>query len=629
MKKILSFILAITLVFTSVAFAHAEDSNTYKVGDIIQFGSYPQSEVKDEILIAELNALTPEWEEWTSYGYYSGTGQYGTMVQGDWMRYVDVSHNNLKYRGVMFNKYKSNYTWTSWSDYPYSDYYQTNVIYWFRFEPINWRILDPDIGLVISDIIIDTQAYSNTVYWNGEYYNKFNNYNYKLENYACDYKTSTIRKWLNDEFYNLAFDNSEKNEIVFTNLTNNSYFTSNGVAGYSALDSENTSDKIYLLSLDDIKNSRYGFSTIEKEDYSRQTSGSDYAKCQGLYKPHETNSDNSCWLLRTPGISTDKCVSVEHNGTINNYLVYFAANGVRPAFKFKDLTSIHLHRRFSTVTPPTCTTQGYTTYTCECGDKYKADYVKANGHSYTSEVTTPATHLKVGIETLTCHCGDTYTRDVPKLTEHTYTEVVTDPTCTAQGYTTYTCECGNTYDANYINANGHSFTNYISDSTATCVTDGKLIAKCDNCEATDVKPEKGAHKFDVFLFSKYPSCTEDGEMAYFCKWCELKDESSVVKLEKLPHNFKNDWQAITLPTCTNAGVSIRICNNCLITESKIENAKGHSFNGSACTDCGYNRANDCSCNCHKGGISGFFFKILNFFQKLFGTNKICACGAKH
>ena len=37
----------------------------------------------------------------------------------------------------------------------------------------------------------------------------------------------------------------------------------------------------------------------------------------------------------------------------------------------------------------------------------------------------------------------------------------------------------------------------------------------------------------------------------------------------------------------------------------------------------------CTCNCHKGGIAGFFFKILNFFQKLFGQNKICACGAKH
>ena len=175
----------------------------------------------------------------------------------------------------------------------------------------------------------------------------------------------------------------------------------------------------------------------------------------------------------------------------------------------------------------------------------------------------------------------------------------------------------------------HSFTNYISDGTATCITDGKLIAKCDNCSATDIKPIKGTHNFDVFLLSKYPTCSEEGEMAYFCKWCELKDESSVIKLEKLAHNFKNDWQAITLPTCTNTGVSIRICNNCLITESKIENAKGHSFNGSACTDCGYNKADNCSCNCHKTGLFAIIWKIINIFNKLLKKNPICSCGAAH
>ena len=261
------------------------------------------------------------------------------------------------------------------------------------------------------------------------------------------------------------------------------------------------------------------------------------------------------------------------------------------------------------------------------------DYYSSHRHSFTNYISDgKATCTTIGFKTAKCdNCEVSNT--IPEKGEHSFSENWTidiNPTCVSNGYKSQHCTiCNERTNITILDTIDHSFTNYISDSTATCVTDGKLIAKCDNCEATDVKPEKGAHKFDVFLFSKYPSCTEDGEMAYFCKWCELKDESSVVKLEKLPHNFKNDWQAITLPTCTNAGVSIRICNNCLITESKIENAKGHSFNGSACTDCGYNRANDCSCNCHKGGISGFFFKILNFFQKLFGTNKICACGAKH
>ena len=40
------------------------------------------------------------------------------------------------------------------------------------------------------------------------------------------------------------------------------------------------------------------------------------------------------------------------------------------------------HRYTVTVTPPTCTAQGYTTHTCVCGESYVDDYVEAKGHSY-------------------------------------------------------------------------------------------------------------------------------------------------------------------------------------------------------------------------------------------------------
>ena len=47
-----------------------------------------------------------------------------------------------------------------------------------------------------------------------------------------------------------------------------------------------------------------------------------------------------------------------------------------------ELQNEHLHSYQSTITRPTATTQGYTTYTCEvCGDSYVGDRVDSTGIS--------------------------------------------------------------------------------------------------------------------------------------------------------------------------------------------------------------------------------------------------------
>ncbi|MGN1419377.1 MAG: DUF4832 domain-containing protein [Acutalibacteraceae bacterium] len=38
---------------------------------------------------------------------------------------------------------------------------------------------------------------------------------------------------------------------------------------------------------------------------------------------------------------------------------------------------------------------------------------------------------------------------------------------------------------------------------------------------------------------------------------------------------------------------------------------------------------NCSCMCHSTGFMSFIWKIVRFFYKLFGVNKVCACGAMH
>ena len=377
MKKILSLILVAIMLVTAMPMAFAE-GNTYKVGDIIQFGSYPQSEVKDETLIAELNALAPEWENWTSYGYYSGNGEYGSMVQGDWMRYTDITYNGNKYRGVKFTQYRPYLTYFDSSDsYTFQDEngYSTNTVYWFKFESIDWRVLDPTAGLVMCETIIDSQPYSNTIYSNGGgTYDYFNDASYI--NFASDYETSSIRKWLNEDFYNTAFTDSEKKEISTTTLNNDGYHTSVGTTGYEKLDSNETEDKIFLLSYNE---ANVGLiMDAEVVDPSVLAKGSDYAQSQGssVYRnPSSPYNGNVCWLLRSPGFCSDRCCYAgDFCSTCSTYI------GVRPALVSKIIKPEHTHNHSAVVTNPTCKDKGYTTYTCNCGDSYVADYINTVNH---------------------------------------------------------------------------------------------------------------------------------------------------------------------------------------------------------------------------------------------------------
>lgn len=125
----------------------------------------------------------------------------------------------------------------------------------------------------------------------------------------------------------------------------------------------------------------------------------------------------------------------------------------------------------------------------------------------------------------------------------------------------------------------------------------------------DSKIENGFVVFETNHFSEYV----------------LVDESS--KIEP-PHEHSYTATITKNPTCTEAGVKTYTCS-CNDSYTEEIAATGHDFDGSGCKNCDFDKVEDCPCNCHKGGIVGFFFKLINFFEKLFGKNKVCACGVKH
>lgn len=102
-------------------------------------------------------------------------------------------------------------------------------------------------------------------------------------------------------------------------------------------------------------------------------------------------------------------------------------------------------------------------------------------------------------------------------------------------------------------------------------------------------------------------------------------------INTIPAEHLHSYSAtIHSSTCTSNGYIVYICA-CGNTYNEVLDFTAHSFKdgSSKCENCDFDKADNCPCNCHKGGISGFFFKIINFFQKLFGMNKNCACGAAH
>ena len=351
-----------------------QDGEYNKTGDVIAFGSYPQSEVTDETLESALTAAAGSTDEWTSYNYYIES------EQSDYMKYTDVEYNGAKYRGVYFTQYRPYYTNYSSSEnnsYQNNNGYNASTVYWFKYEPMKWQVLSYDSttgeAIVLSKSIIDSQQYYHTT--------SDRTIDEKTV-YANNYEHSDIRTWLNDTFYNTAFGTSEKNAIVATTLDNSAYSTS-----CSQYDSNSTTDNVWLLSYSEAQNTEYGFTS----DTTRQAAGTEYALCQGLYK----NSSNGCsyWRLRSAGsyYYYSACIVGYYGWVYINFsLVNYTNYGVRPALKLNLTSEISpscAHARQSETTEPTCTERGFTTYSCtKCSESYKDNFTDALGHDFSEKI---------------------------------------------------------------------------------------------------------------------------------------------------------------------------------------------------------------------------------------------------
>ncbi len=312
-------------------FAFAEISHMQK-GDVIEFGCYPQSEIEDRDLIQELTILSGG-VEWISYNYYTNNSLDRDSFISNYMKYCDIDLNGEKYRGVCISENRLDFSDSIKGDSGYNSNQKNNGYdygtYWFKYEPLQWKILDESTGLVLCENVVDSQPIQETSgYWDETTQQRYNDETRK--SFHGDYSVSSVRKWLNDNFFYTAFDEIENKIIIDSEIINES-------PSDSLYNSESTKDKIFLLSYDEACNMDFGFlSADSKDDLRIPKISTDYAKCQGLNE----YDGSSWWWLRSLRASSVSC-NVWRDGVILNRgrLSNETCGGIRPAMRI-DLSSL-------------------------------------------------------------------------------------------------------------------------------------------------------------------------------------------------------------------------------------------------------------------------------------------------
>ncbi|MCR5684482.1 MAG: DUF6273 domain-containing protein [Lachnospiraceae bacterium] len=171
-------------------------------------------------------------------------------------------------------------------------------------EPIEWVVLDKTKKniFVISRYALDKLPYN-------------------YEGVDIVWEDCTLRKWLNEEFYESAFNQEEKDLIKSATVENfdNAIFD---IAG-----GEDTKDKVFLLSQLESINTDFGFdSDYDTYDETRVCEATKYAR-------NSESTDTCRWWLRSPGNGAGSAAIVYESGFVFSVGYYVDTDivFVRPA----------------------------------------------------------------------------------------------------------------------------------------------------------------------------------------------------------------------------------------------------------------------------------------------------------
>ena len=162
--------------------------------------------------------------------------------------------------------------------------------------------------------------------------------------------------------------------------------------------------------------------SVEKFTISGETTYTLTVETAGVYTLYVTNESNTVTAKAYTGeinYNTVEGATSSYAPTKEGLYVCEVTHfdGMDGIIELSDEVEIlHKHNHEAVVTAPTCTEQGYTTYTCACGDSYIDNHVDATGHAFSDwAVTKEATVDAEGEMARVCSCGEKEYRSIDKL----------------------------------------------------------------------------------------------------------------------------------------------------------------------------------------------------------------------
>ena len=186
-----------------------------------------------------------------------------------------------------------------------------------KLEPIEWIVLERDYknnrALLLSKYILDNVSFNS-------------------EHKECQWKDSELRQWMNETFYDNAFSEDEKNQIVEDTHISDSFYDDENV--------DTVTDKVFVLSDIEVKKyfRRYDMTEENKKLATRGTNYAKNVKNNGINLWVRGNTGENTFGVTDDGLFYNKIVkryadeALKFEWCIGNSFYWLRSNGLNLSY---------------------------------------------------------------------------------------------------------------------------------------------------------------------------------------------------------------------------------------------------------------------------------------------------------